>query len=174
VGIATGYGLDGRGFGVSSPCRVKNFLLLTSSIPVMGPTQPPIKWVPGPLSSVVKRLGHKLTTHFQLVPRSRKCGSIHPLPHTPSWRGAQLVKHRDTFTLPLCFPLRNSGTCADQCKYVKRSLVPLRRTSKYSVASCETEHEIYMEPRLKHYFKIDSPYLQTPETETICVGWAEM
>jgi hypothetical protein len=30
--------------------------------------------------------GVKLTTHLQLVPRSRKCGSIHPLPHTSSWR----------------------------------------------------------------------------------------
>jgi hypothetical protein len=27
--------------------------------------------------------GVKLTTHFQLVPRSRKCGSIHPLPIRP-------------------------------------------------------------------------------------------
>jgi hypothetical protein len=32
------------------------------------------------------------------VPKSRKCGSIHPLPHTPSWRSASLVKHRDNFT----------------------------------------------------------------------------
>jgi hypothetical protein len=32
--------------------------------------------------------GVKLTTHLQLVPRSRKCGSIHPLPHMPSWRSA--------------------------------------------------------------------------------------
>jgi hypothetical protein len=31
----------------------------------------------------------KLTTHLQLVARSRKCGSIHPLPHTSSWRYAQ-------------------------------------------------------------------------------------
>jgi hypothetical protein len=30
--------------------------------------------------------GVKLTTHLQLVPRSKKCGSIQPLPHTPSWR----------------------------------------------------------------------------------------
>jgi hypothetical protein len=28
----------------------------------------------------------KLTGHLQLVPRSRKCGSIHPLPHTPESR----------------------------------------------------------------------------------------
>jgi hypothetical protein len=26
----------------------------------------------------------KLATRLQLVPRSRKCGSIHPFPHTPS------------------------------------------------------------------------------------------
>jgi hypothetical protein len=32
--------------------------------------------------------GVKLNTHLQLVPRSRKCGSIHPLPHTSSWRNA--------------------------------------------------------------------------------------
>jgi hypothetical protein len=30
------------------------------------------------------------------VPRSRKYGSIHPLPHTPSWSSACLVKYRDT------------------------------------------------------------------------------
>jgi hypothetical protein len=27
-------------------------------------------------------------THLQLVPRSRKCGYIHALPHMPSWRNA--------------------------------------------------------------------------------------
>jgi hypothetical protein len=39
----------------------------------------------------------KLTTHFQLALRSRKFGSIYPLPHTPSWRSAYLVKHGDNF-----------------------------------------------------------------------------
>jgi hypothetical protein len=33
------------------------------------------------------------------MPRSRIRGSIHPLLHTPSWRGAYLVIHRDNFTL---------------------------------------------------------------------------
>jgi hypothetical protein len=42
--------------------------------------------------------GVKLTTHLQLVPGSRKCGSIHPLPHTTSWHNASFVKHRDKFT----------------------------------------------------------------------------
>jgi hypothetical protein len=39
--------------------------------------------------SVIQHIrGVKLTTHLQLVPRSRKCDSIHPLPHTSSWRSA--------------------------------------------------------------------------------------
>jgi len=39
----------------------------------------------------------KLMTHLQLVPRSRMCGAIPPLPNKPSWCSAQL-KHRDNFT----------------------------------------------------------------------------
>jgi hypothetical protein len=49
--------------------------------------------------------GVKLTTHLQLVPRSRKCGPIHPLPHTLSWRSAQLVKHRDNFAFFFSYTL---------------------------------------------------------------------
>jgi len=41
VGIATDYGLDGPG---SNPGGEEIF---RSSRPVLGPTQPPIKWVPG-------------------------------------------------------------------------------------------------------------------------------
>jgi hypothetical protein len=41
----------------------------------------------------------KLTTHLQLVPMSKKRGPILPLPHTPSWRSAYLVKYRDNFDL---------------------------------------------------------------------------
>jgi hypothetical protein len=41
----------------------------------------------------------KLTAHLQLVSRSRKCGSVHALPYTPSWHTAELIKHRDNFTL---------------------------------------------------------------------------
>jgi hypothetical protein len=76
-----------RGWG-SSPGRVKNYYFSMSSRPALGSTQPPIQWVPGALSRGESGRGVKLTTRLQLLPRSRKCGSIHPLPHTPSWRGA--------------------------------------------------------------------------------------
>jgi hypothetical protein len=51
----------------------------TASRTALGPTQPPIQWVPGALSLGVKRPGVKLTTHLHLVPRSRMRGAIPPL-----------------------------------------------------------------------------------------------
>jgi hypothetical protein len=66
-----------------SDCRkAKNFFFSTSSKSVVGPTKPPIQWVPASLSAGVK----ELITHLQLLPRSRERGSIHPFLHMPSWR----------------------------------------------------------------------------------------
>jgi hypothetical protein len=44
VGIATGYELDDRGVGVRVP--VGSRIFSTSPRPALGPTQPPIQWVP--------------------------------------------------------------------------------------------------------------------------------
>jgi hypothetical protein len=82
VGIATCYGLDDRGVGVPVPEGSRMSLLhVVQTGSGAHPASYP--WVPGALSPRIK-----LTTHLQLVPRSRKCGSICRLPHMPSWRSA--------------------------------------------------------------------------------------
>jgi hypothetical protein len=68
----------GQPMGWSSrPGRGMIFLLSTSTRPVLGPTQP-TQWI----------LGAKLTTHPQLLQKSRIHGSIRPLPHMSSRRSA--------------------------------------------------------------------------------------
>jgi hypothetical protein len=71
VSIAKGYGLDGQG---SLSGRGKRFFSTPEcpGRPALGPIQPPIQWVPGPLSPGIKR----------------------------PWREADhyLIKHKDNFT----------------------------------------------------------------------------
>jgi hypothetical protein len=83
LGIATGNGLDGRGVAVSVPVRARFF----------SSCRPDRFWCPPSLLSNGNRWlllrgksgpGVKLTTHLQLVPRSRIRESIHPLPHMSS------------------------------------------------------------------------------------------
>jgi hypothetical protein len=94
VGIATGYGLDDRRVEVRAPVGSR---MLTS------PDRPDWLWGPSNLlcngyrvavSARVKWQGREAD---QLVPRPRKRGSVHPLPHTSSWRSAQLVTRKDNF-----------------------------------------------------------------------------
>jgi hypothetical protein len=70
VSVVSDYGLDDRG---SIPDRGRGFFSLAfASRPALGPTQPPVQWVPRVLSPGVKR-GRvlMLTTHNHLVPRPR-------------------------------------------------------------------------------------------------------
>jgi hypothetical protein len=57
VGIANGYGMEGRGGHSSSSGRGEVFLLSTLSRPILGPTRTPIQWVPKSLSPGAKRSG---------------------------------------------------------------------------------------------------------------------
>jgi hypothetical protein len=57
VGIANSYGLYNRGFGVRVPVGSRTFSM--SFRLGLGPTQPPIQWVPGTLFLGVKRPGHE-------------------------------------------------------------------------------------------------------------------
>jgi hypothetical protein len=64
--------------------RQRIFLLAPASRPALGPTQPPIQWVPGVLSPGVKGgRGVTLTTHPHLVPRLSMSS-----PQAPPWRVA--------------------------------------------------------------------------------------
>jgi hypothetical protein len=81
VGITTSCGLDDRGIGVRVPIGSRIFSSPNSPDRLWGP--------PNRLSNGYRGLfprgwsgrGVKLTTHLKLVPRSRKCGSIYPLPY---------------------------------------------------------------------------------------------
>jgi hypothetical protein len=52
-------GLRAGWSGVRVPVGATDFFLTPASRPVLGPTQPPIQWVPGVLSLEVKRPGRE-------------------------------------------------------------------------------------------------------------------
>jgi hypothetical protein len=90
IGIALGYGLDDRGSRVRFPAGAGNFLFTTASRTALGPTQPPIHWVPGALSLGVKRPGRGAD---HSPPSSAEVKEwvelyLHCL-NTPPWHGAQ-------------------------------------------------------------------------------------
>jgi hypothetical protein len=85
VGIATGYGLDDRGIGVRVPVVSRIFSSPRRPDRLLDPFNLLYDGYRGLFPREVSGRGVKLTTHFQLVPRSRTCGFIHPLPDTPSW-----------------------------------------------------------------------------------------
>jgi hypothetical protein len=76
----------------------------------------------------------KLTADFQLVPKSRKCRSILPLPHTPSWRSAKLVKHRELYLLPFYVSSLKDGSFQTKFRIVKKvkgKVVPVLNLIKH-------------------------------------------
>jgi hypothetical protein len=79
-----------RGLGI--------FLFTTASRMALGPTQPPIQWVPGALSVGVKRPVREADHSHPSRAEVKECVGLYlRSPNTTSWRGAQL-NHRDNFT----------------------------------------------------------------------------
>jgi hypothetical protein len=67
------------------------FLFTTACIPALGPTQPPIQWVPEALSLGVKQSGREADHSPLSSAEVQECVELYfHSPTTPSWRGAQL------------------------------------------------------------------------------------
>jgi hypothetical protein len=79
VRIATGYGLDGREIRARFPA---------ASRPALGPTEPPIQWLPGARSSGVQLLGREVVHTPPSSVEVKNSGAIRPLSRISSWRGA--------------------------------------------------------------------------------------
>jgi len=69
------------------------FFFASASKPALGPTHPPIQWIPE-----VKRLEREADTHLHIELSLRMCGAIPPLPHMYSWR-CTYFHHRENFYL---------------------------------------------------------------------------
>jgi hypothetical protein len=84
--------------GFDSRLRLGIFLSTAASRTVLGPTQPPIQWVPGVLSVGVKRLRLQADHSPPSSTEVKECVELYlHSPSRPPWRVAQL-KHRDNFT----------------------------------------------------------------------------
>jgi hypothetical protein len=89
VSIAISYRLDDWGAGVRVPVGSRFFSFPCYPDQLCGPPDLLSNGYRGYfLGGGLSGRSVQLTTHLQLVPRSRKCGSIHPLPHMPSWLNA--------------------------------------------------------------------------------------
>jgi hypothetical protein len=64
------------------------FLYSTASRLAMGPTQPPIQWVPGAFSPGIKRSGREADHSPPSRTKVKNVGATPPLPHMCSWRVA--------------------------------------------------------------------------------------
>jgi hypothetical protein len=90
VGIATGYGLGDRGIGVRVPVGFKNFLHVVQTGCVVHPTS-------YRMDTGLERPGREADHSPPASAEVKKMRIYTSVPHTPSWRSASLVKHRDTF-----------------------------------------------------------------------------
>jgi hypothetical protein len=116
----------------SSPSTGKIFLLSTASRSGLGPTLPPIQWVPGAISPGVKWPGRE-DDHSPPTSAVVKNTSI----YTSTWRSIPpLVKHRDNFTWTLfCAQLNPANTLKTYFSKALSVLAPIHACASQVVPS---------------------------------------
>jgi hypothetical protein len=72
----------------------KNIFLFTKSKPDLGPTQPPIQWVPGVLSPGIKQPCPEADYLLLSSAEVKNVEAIYQLPHMSSWRGPFCLRLR--------------------------------------------------------------------------------
>jgi hypothetical protein len=91
--------------GFEFRCGLGIFLFNTVSRLALGPTQPPIQWIPGALSLGVKWSGCEIDHSPPSSAKVKECVELYlHSPNMPSWHGAQLRKSTRT-TLLLLLPV---------------------------------------------------------------------
>jgi hypothetical protein len=136
VGIATGYGLDGRG---SNPGKAKIYLFSTASRPALGLTQTPIQWVLGAISPGVMWRGHEADHSPPSTAEVKNGGAIPSLLHMSLCHSAYLIKYRDNFT----FTLLVNAECIKVWKEAVLIYLNISSLLWNSPIETEEDHESY-------------------------------
>jgi hypothetical protein len=101
LGIETGHKLDGPH---SVPGKAKIFLFSIVSKPALGPTNPPIQWVPGAIPRRQSDRGEKLT--IRLHPVSRP-GMVELHLHSPMGLHSKVFNYLRIGQLCLCITVKS-------------------------------------------------------------------
>jgi len=102
--LPTGWTMGVLGF--DSRRGLGSFLFPTGSRMTLGPTQPPIQWVPGAFSLVVKRSGREADLSPPSSVEVKECMELYlHCSSTSSWRGASV---NNAYGFTACYLIKHS------------------------------------------------------------------